>query len=118
MFMIFIDLLTGIQKANKNHEATSSRGLRYSFDKATTYFSLIVAVLVLVNITVIADKEKQFTGWLFYSLNALLISCCYVEFKSILENLIEINTRDGHKNQFAKLILVKLHNALILKFKS
>ncbi|WP_445454117.1 phage holin family protein [Flavobacterium sp. 25HG05S-40] len=117
MIMIFLDLLSGIQKANKNHEATSSRGLRYSFDKATTYFSLIVAVLVIVNITVIADKDNHFKGWLDYSINGLFILCCYVEFKSILENLIEINTRNGQKNAFCKLVLVRFHNTLILKFK-
>lgn len=125
MGMIFIDLLTGIRKAAKNGQATSSRGLRNSFDKATTYFSLNAAVLVIVNITNIADEDKRFVDWLAYSTNGLLLACCYIELKSILENLIEINTtvvNNGDKetkvqNDFAKFILTPIHNSLILKFK-
>ncbi|MES2287256.1 MAG: phage holin family protein [Bacteroidota bacterium] len=118
MLLIFIDLLTGIQKANKNHESTSSRGLRYSFDKATTYFSLNVSVLIIVNICKLADKVRYFEGWLEYSVNGLLICCAYVEFKSILENLIEINTRDGKQNFIAEVVLTRIHNTIILKFKT
>lgn len=127
MVMIFLDLLSGIRKASKNGEATSSRGLRNSFDKATTYFSLNLAVLVIVNITNITDKERHFVDWLSYSTNTLLIACCYVELKSILENLIEINSEiiklkfnnppKKVPNDFAKLILIPIHNAIILKFK-
>ena len=127
MLMIFLDLLSGVRKAAKNGEATSSRGLRNSFDKATTYFSLNLAVLVIVNITNIADKEKHFVDWLGYSTNTLLIACCYVELKSILENLIDINSEKVvvkfnnppkvTPNDFAKFILIPIHNTIILKFK-
>lgn len=127
MVMIFLDLISGIRKAAKNCEATSSRGLRNSFDKATTYFSLNLAVLVILNITNFADDQKRFSDWLSYSTDTLLIACCYVELKSILENLIEINTEiqmvrfnQSKKipNDFAKFILMPIHNALILKFKN
>lgn len=128
MVMIFLDLLSGIRKAAKNGEATSSRGLRYSFDKATTYFSLNLAVLVIINITNFADDQKRFVDWLGYSCNTLLIACCYIELKSILENLIKINSEKVKTkfnappkkvpNDFAKLILIPIHDALILKFKN
>lgn len=127
MVMIFLDLLSGIRKAAKKGEATSSRGLRNSFDKATTYFSLNLAVLVIINITSFADDQKRFVDWLSYSTNTLLIACCYIELKSILENLIEINTEiqmvkfnqpKKIPNDFAKFILIPIHNALILKFKN
>ncbi len=115
--LIFIDLLTGVQKANKLGEATTSRGLRYSFDKGSTYFSLIVSTLIILNITSLADKQHSFQGWLTYPINTLILASSYIEFKSILENLIEINTKNGKQNFIAKVVLTKIHNGLILKFK-
>lgn len=113
--IIFIDLITGICKATKNGEATTSRGMRNSYDKATTYFSLLSAVLVVANCIALAHIKEEL-NWLPYGLNTLVMSCIYVELKSILENLIEINTVGGKKNYSAKVILTPIHNALILKF--
>lgn len=114
--IIFLDLLTGIRKAANNGEATSSRGLRNSFDKATTYFSLIVAVLIVINCISLAHVKEDVT-WLPYGVNGLLMACIYVELKSILENLIEINSIDKIPNDFATIILIPIHNIIILKLK-
>lgn len=125
--IILIDLLTGIRKSNKLGIATLSRGLRNTVDKATTYFSLVVAVLVLINVTKFGDKGQDFLSFFYYSINGLLVAFCYIEFKSILENLIEINTSyeiikfnkpKPIPNDFARIILIPFHNLLILKLQS
>jgi hypothetical protein len=115
IILMFVDLLTGINKASANKEATTSRGLRKTFDKASTYLSAIVSLLVIINITHFADKEQKFYWLMDYSATGIMIFTCYIEFKSILENLIAINTIKGKPNDFAKFILIKLHDILIVK---
>lgn len=115
MLMIFLDLMSGIRKAANNGEATTSRGLRNTIDKATTYCTFIFSVLIIVNITSFADTDKDFSGIFKYSLNVLLIGTSYIELKSIVENLIEINTKEGKKTDFCIYFLTPLHNLLILK---
>jgi len=121
--MVFIDLLSGIQKAKKNGVATSSIGMRRTINKATTYLTLNLSVLIILNITALADPQNYLNGGLKYSINILLLACSYIEMKSILENLIEINSefceikKKSLPNDFAKLILIPIHNIIILKFK-
>lgn len=115
MLMIFLDLLSGIRKASNNGEATTSKGFRNSIDKATTYCTFIFSVLVIVNITSFADTDGDFLGVFKYSLNGLLIGTSYIELKSIIENLIEINTKDGEPSDFCIYFLTPLHNILIFK---
>lgn len=115
--LIFIDLLTGVNKAKRNGEATTSRGLRKSYDKGSTYFSLLLSVIVLCNIISFADIKQEYAVLTILSVNLLILGCVYIEVKSILENLIEINTRDGEPNDLASSILIPLHNAIILKLK-
>jgi hypothetical protein len=71
--------------------------------------------LVIINITHFADKEQKFFWLMDYSATGIMIFTCYIEFKSILENLIAINIVDGEPNDFAKFILIKLHDVLIVK---
>lgn len=115
MLMIFLDLLSGIRKASNNGEATTSRGLRNTIDKATTYCTFIFSVLIIVNITSFADTDKDFLGVFKYSLNGLIIGTSYIELKSIIENLIAINTKEGEPSDFCIYFLTPLHNLLILK---
>jgi preprotein translocase subunit SecG len=115
MLMIFLDLMSGIRKASKNGEATTSRGLRNTIDKATTYCTFIFSVLIIVNITSFADTDKDFLGVFKYSLNGLIIGTSYIELKSIIENLIAINTKEDKPSDFCIYFLTPLHNLLILK---
>lgn len=127
MLMMFIDLLTGVRKAANRGEATTSRGFRNSFDKATTYFSLILSVLIIVNIVHVQDESVHILCKWNYLVNGLFMACIYIEMKSIFENLIDINTKkiiiDVSKpprlkhNDFALYILIPLHNILIFKLK-
>lgn len=116
LILMLFDLITGITKATKQGDATTSRGMRNTFDKGSTYFIFIFSLVVLVNITNIADSDKQFSGVLAFSLSAVMIGSCYIEFKSIIENLIITNTaKDGKVSDFATYFLIPLHKILIVK---
>jgi hypothetical protein len=49
------------------------------------------------------------------STNGIVMGCVYIEIKSVLENLIIINTKEGIPNDIAKYLLIPLHSMLILK---
>lgn len=116
LFLMFFDLLTGINKATKAGNATTSRGMRDTFDKGSTYLIFILSLVVLANIINIADADKQFTNVLLLSLSTVTCGACYIEFKSIIENLIAINTdKDGKESDFAAIFLQPMHKVLILK---
>ena len=116
LVMVAVDLWTGVQKAKKRNEATTSEGLRKTVTKSTTYCALLVSLLILFNLTTIAtDKFLQLFD---YSLNTVVGFCIWIEFKSVLENLIEINTdASGRRNFLCRQLLEPLHNITILKFK-
>jgi hypothetical protein len=111
-----LDLVTGIIKASKKREATTSKGLRGTIDKAYTYCALLLSLVVIFNLTSFTSPEYI---WLFnYSINSIVIFSIWIEFKSILENLIAINTdRHGIRNFLCEYLLVKIHNLIIFKFK-
>lgn len=111
MLLVVIDLLTGIRKANSKKEATTSRGLRQTIDKATQYFSFIISMMLISNVGNYAEESKRFTDIFIYSLNGLAAYMCYIELKSILENIIEINPSGDFAN-----MVKPIHNVLILKF--
>lgn len=113
--LLLLDVYSGIQKSKKRGRKTTSRGLRESVDKTKSYFTLLLAVTILANATSLARVD--YLDWLNYSVNGLLLSFCYIELKSILENLIAVNSMGGEKNYFAKTILIPMHNLLILKFR-
>lgn len=113
--LLLLDVYSGIQKSKKKNEETTSKRLRESVDKTKSYFTLLMAVTIISNVIIMA--EIQYSDWLNYSVNGLVVAFCYIELKSILENLIEINTVDKKKNYFATTILVPMHNLIILKFK-
>lgn len=121
MIMILMDLITGIRKAARAGVATTSRGLRNTIDKAGSYLVLILSVLVLINITNLADTDKSFLATFSFSINGLIIGCIYIEVKSILENLITINTKeDKSQTDLCIYFLVPIHAIIILnlnKFK-
>lgn len=116
--MIFIDLLTGINKAKRAGELTTSKGLRKTVDKASTYFNLLVSVFLLVNLLSISSSTDSFTKIFFLSANGIVMGCVYIELKSVFENLIIINTKDGIENDIAKYLLIPIHSFLILKIKN
>jgi Bacteriophage holin family len=116
--LIFIDLLTGINKAKRAGELTTSRGLRNTIDKASSYFSLLLSVFIMVNLLAISDSKDEYQNVFFFSANGMVIGCVYIEIKSILENLIIINTKNGVMNDLANYILVPIHSFLILKLQS
>lgn len=116
ILLMLFDLLTGVNKAARAGNATTSRGLRNTFDKGSTYLMFILSLIVIVNIMSISNTNDEFTRTLTYVLSAVVTGACYIEFKSIIENLIAINTdADGNKTDFATYILCPVHNILILK---
>jgi Bacteriophage holin family len=118
ILLIFLDLLTGINKAKRAGELTTSRGLRNTVDKASSYFNLLLSVFIMVNLLGVADSKNEYQNIFFFSANGLVIGCVYIEVKSILENLIIINTKDGVMNDLASYILMPIHSFLILKLQS
>lgn len=117
ILMLGLDLITGILKASKKHQATTSKGLRQTVDKAYSYCALLLSLLVIFNLTSLTSPEYN---WLFNcSVNSILTFCIWIEFKSILENLIAINTdKNGIRNFLCEHLLTKLHNLVIFKFKN
>ena len=115
IIMIFLDLLTGINKAKRAGELTTSKGLRKTIDKASTYFNFLMAIFILANLLSLSATKDSFTRLFFMSTNGVVMGCVYIEVKSILENLIIINTKDGVMNDIARYLLVPIHSALILK---
>lgn len=113
--MIFLDLLTGINKAKRAGELTTSKGLRKTIDKASTYFNFLVSIFILANLLSFSTAKDEFTRLFFMSTNGIVMGCVYIEIKSVLENLIIINTKDGIPNDIAKYLLIPLHSMLILK---
>lgn len=118
MLMMFLDLVSGVRKANKWGKATSSRGLRDTIDKAKNYCTLILTVLVIVNVIGLSRSTDGYDFAFDISINGLVFGCIYIETKSILENLIILNTKDGVQNEFCSKLLVPLHNIIIFKFSS
>lgn len=116
LMMILFDLVSGVRKAKKKGEATNSKGLRKTIDKTSSYSIFILSVTTIINITMLADTDKRFTGIFNYSVNGLLLGACWIELKSVLENLIILNAEGKKPNDLAKYLLIPLHNALIFKF--
>lgn len=117
VLMLLMDLITGIQKTKRNGEYTNSKGLRRTIDKASTYCQLIVSLLIIFNLSNMFNQT--FITAFGYSINGVVGFCVWVEFKSILENLIEVNTNltTGKKNSLANRLLVPMHDLIILKLK-
>jgi hypothetical protein len=111
---IFIDLLTGIRKSKKKGITTKSAGLRMTIDKATSYFSFLLCVFLLANISKPGTDSHFAEVILDNSLNALFLASIYIEFKSILENIMEANP----DSDLVKYVIRPLHNIIILKFKT
>lgn len=118
--LILLDALTGINKAGRAGELTTSRGLRNSISKASCYLNLLLSVTILLNLLNLADSKDEYTNIFYLSNNGLALACVYIETKSIFENLIEINTNQKTRvqNDLCNFILVPLHNLLILKLNS
>ncbi|AXQ66548.1 MAG: toxin secretion/lysis holin [Caudoviricetes sp.] len=117
VLMLLMDLITGIQKTKRNGEYTNSKGLRRTIDKASTYCQLIVSLLIIFNLSNMFNQT--FITAFDYSINGVVGFCVWIEFKSILENLIEVNTNltTGKKNSLANRLLVPMHDLIILKLK-
>ena len=118
LIVISTDLITGIRKAAKNNEATTSKGLRRTIDKMSSYVSLMLMVLTLLNLGNLSPGAQGYRAVFDFTINGLVLGCVYIESKSILENLIELNTNDGVKNDLCIYIFCPLHNLLILKLKN
>ena len=117
IILMCLDLITGVQKAKINGENTTSSGLRKTLEKGSTYLSCIISLIVILNLTNSASTEKKLLWLMDYSVTGIVLFTCYIEFKSILENLIIINTKEGVENDYVKFILKPLHNILIANFK-
>ncbi len=80
-FAMFMDLLTGIRKANSKGEATTSRGLRKTLTKAYHYFIPIICG---------ATFDLLLAPLSFYTLPFMVMGisayCIMCEVKSVMEN--------------------------------
>lgn len=79
LLVMLIDLITGIRKARQNGEATTSKGLRKTAQKAMQYY---LPMLVLTMIDLVATQITNFpylTGFYF-------IFIAVIEFISVYEN--------------------------------
>ena len=73
-----IDLIFGIRKARINGEATSSRGLKKTCDKARKYFSPLLCIVCIDLISCVVTSVPMFSMlWSVY--------CIFCEFMSVRE---------------------------------
>lgn len=73
-----IDLIFGIRKARINGEATTSRGLKKTCDKARKYFSPLLCIICIDLISCVVTSVPMFSMlWSVY--------CIFCEFMSVRE---------------------------------
>lgn len=73
-----IDLVFGIRKARMNGEATTSRGLKKTCDKARKYFSPLLCIVLIDLISCVVTSVPVFSMlWSTY--------CIFCEFMSVRE---------------------------------
>ena len=73
-----IDLIFGIRKARINGEATTSRGLKKTCDKARKYFSPLLCIVCIDLISCVVTSVPMFSMlWSLY--------CIFCEFMSVRE---------------------------------
>ena len=73
-----IDLIFGIRKARINGEATTSRGLKKTCDKARKYFSPLLCIVCIYLISCVVTSIPMFSMlWSVY--------CIFCEFMSVRE---------------------------------
>ena len=73
-----IDLIFGIRKARINGEATTSRGLKKTCDKARKYFSPLLCIVCIDLISCVVTSVPMFSMlWSVY--------CIFFEFMSVRE---------------------------------
>ena len=73
-----IDLIYGIRKARINGEATTSRGLKKTCDKARKYFSPLLCIVCIDLISCVVTSVPMFSMlWSVY--------CIFCEFMSVRE---------------------------------
>lgn len=73
-----IDLIFGIRKARINGEATTSRGLKKTCDKARKYFSPLLCIVCIDLISCVVTSVPMFSMlWSVY--------CIFCEFMSVRE---------------------------------
>ena len=74
-----IDLILGIRKAKANHEATTSRGLKKTCDKARKYFTPYLSAVCIDIVAACANVPVPVFSMLWAAY------CCICEFISIRE---------------------------------
>lgn len=78
LIAITIDLIFGIRKARINGEATTSRGLKKTCDKARKYFSPLLCIVCIDLISCVVTSVPMFSMlWSVY--------CIFCEFMSVRE---------------------------------
>jgi phage-related holin len=89
-FALGLDFLTGVYKARRKNEATTSKGFRKTIDKFISYGVAVASSSLLVFISEQKGGEavKLIGGFLNDGLVCFII---YIEVVSIFENLIEIS---------------------------
>jgi hypothetical protein len=117
LLLMLIDLFTGVNKTTKLKKATTAKGLRATFEKGSIYLLFITSLTVIIDFTNVADANKELSNILKLSLSGSMMVTCYIEFKSIIENLLVINTnKDGNLTSFGVYFLNPIRNILIIKF--
>lgn len=107
-----LDFLTGVYKAKRLGQATTSKGFRQTVDKFVSYGIAIASSCVLCFVSQQKGGEavKLISGFLNDGLVCFII---YIEVVSIFENVIAINPDGAMTNYFYK----PIHKFLTLQLK-
>ncbi len=108
---MILDLITGVAVAVKKGVPRTSKGFRGTVVKFIQYGGAIAIGIILANVADIQKDEASEAIFKYFS-TGLLAFIIFIEVKSILENMIEINP----ESDFTKYFLNPVHDFISLNF--
>lgn len=107
-FVILLDFITGVIKAIVKGEQRTSVGYRKTIKKFTQYFGAVGASMIAQYALSFKFESNEFNYIADFLNNSLLMFIIFIELTSILENLIEIDT----KSPFAIYVIRPIHSIM------
>lgn len=108
---MILDLITGVACAVKKGVPRTSKGFRGTVVKFIQYGGAVGIGIILSNVADIQKDEASEAIFKYFS-TGLLAFIIFIEVKSILENMIEINP----ESDFTKFFLNPVHDFISLNF--
>lgn len=108
---MILDLITGVAVAVKKGGPLTSKGFRGTVVKFIQYGGAVGIGIILANVADIQKDEASEAIFKYFS-TGLLAFIIFIEVKSILENMIEINP----ESDFTKFFLNPVHDFISLNF--